>query len=117
MEETHLPDRLRRCERFSSYLEEFRDGIGATDYGATTVEVVEGLMRAAREAKESIVGVLDACSQFRIATMEENQRELDESYRLIANREEEVRKLITILNQGLDKVDEMLSSHGNVSIE
>jgi hypothetical protein len=117
MEETHLPDRLRKCERFYSYLEEFRDGIGATDYGASTVEVVEGLMRASREAKESIAGVLDACSQFRIATIEENQRELDESYRLIAGREEEVRKLITILSQGLDKVDEMLSSHGDVSME
>nr|MDO8097925.1 hypothetical protein [Candidatus Njordarchaeota archaeon] len=112
MEEMHIPDRLRKCEKFSSSLEEFRTEIGATDYGASTVEIVEGLMRAAREAKESIAGVLDACSQFRSATIEENQREMNEWYRLLVSREENVRKLITILSQGLDRVDELLISQG-----
>jgi hypothetical protein len=115
MEEIHIPDRLRKSQSFSSCLEEFREGIGTTDYGSSTVEIVEGLMRASREVKETIAGILDACSQFRSATIEESRREMNEWYALIVSREEDARKLITVISQGLDRVEELLAHKGNSS--
>jgi hypothetical protein len=110
MEERHLPDRLAKCEKFTSYLDEFRSDIGVTDSGAAVVEIVEGLMRAARETKESIAGVLDACGQFRIAAIEENTRELEEWYNVLVNREENIRRLITAISDGLGRISEMLGA-------
>ena len=108
MEETHLPDRLRKSEGFSTALTEFRDDIGVTDYGASTVEIVEGLMKASRQSTESISAVLDAVSQLRHAFVEENQGESKEWYTTIVNREEELRRLITVISEGLGKVDELV---------
>jgi len=108
MEEMHLPDRLRKSERFSTSLAEFRDAIGATDYGASTVEIVEGLMKASSQSTESIAAVLDAASQLRHAFVEENQGESKEWYMAIVDREEELRRLITIISEGLSKVDELV---------
>lgn len=110
MEEIHLPDRLAKCEKFAISLEEFRSDVGATDYGSSVVEIVEGLMRAARETKESIAGVLDACSQFRIAVIEENSRESEEWYNVLVMREENIRRLITAISEGLNKINEMLGN-------
>lgn len=108
MEEVYLPNRLAKCEKFTSYLDEFRGAIGATDYGSSIVEIVEGLMRAARETKDSIAGVLDACGQFRIAVLQENTRESGEWYDILVNREENIRRLITAISDGLNKINEML---------
>ena len=110
MEERYLPDRLAKCEKFSSYLDEFRSDIGTTDFGDAGVQIVEGLMRAARETRESIAGVLDACGQFRIAMMEENTRRSEEWYNVLVSREEDIRRLITAITEGLGKISEMLSA-------
>jgi hypothetical protein len=110
MEEVHLPDRLAKCEKFTSSLEEFRSDVGVTDYGSSVVEIVEGTMRAAKETKESIAGVLDASSQFRIAVIDENDRESEEWYNVLVTREENIRKLITAISEGLNKIDELLRS-------
>lgn len=110
MEEIYLPDRLAKCEKFTSSLEEFRSDVGVTDYGSSVVEIVEGTMRAAKETKESIAGVLDASSQFRIAVIDENARESEEWYNVLVTREENIRKLITAISEGLNKIDELLRS-------
>lgn len=103
--EQHLPDRLAKCDRFASALEDFRSGIGTTDYGDTVVEIAEGIIRATRETKEAIEGVLDACSQFRLAVREENDSESKEYYNLLVDREERIRKLITVISEGLSRIE------------
>jgi bacterioferritin (cytochrome b1) len=105
MEEQHLPDRLARCERFASALEDFRREIGVTDYGDTVVEMVEGIIRATRETREVIRGVLDACSQFRLAVKDENDSESKEYYNMLVDREEHIRKLITVISEGLNRIE------------
>jgi hypothetical protein len=110
MEEVHLPDRIAKCEKFASYLEEFRSDVGTTDYGSSVVEIVEGTMRAAKETKDSIAGVLDASSQFRSAVIDENAQESEEWYNVLVTREENIRRLITAISEGLNKIDEMLRS-------
>jgi len=108
MEQIILPERLAKCEKFTSYLDEFRSAIGATDYGSSVVEIVDGLTRAARDTRDSIAGVLDACGQFRIAALQENAKESGEWYNILVNREEDIRRLITVLSEGLNKIGEML---------
>jgi hypothetical protein len=110
MVEEYLPNRLAKCEKFTAYLDEFRSDVGATDYGASVVEIVEGLMRAARETKDSIAGVLDACGQFGNAVLQEDTRESEEWYTLLVNREENIRRLITAISDGLNKIGDMLRS-------
>jgi hypothetical protein len=105
MEEQHLPDRLAKCERFSSALEDFRSEIGATDYGDTVVEIADGIMRATRETREVIRGVLDACSQFRMAVRDEDDSQSKEYYNMLVDREEHIRKLITVISDGLNRIE------------
>jgi hypothetical protein len=110
MVEEYLPNRLAKCEKFTAYLDEFRSDVGATDYGSSVVEIVEGLTRAARETKDSIAGVLDACGQFGVAILQEETKESEEWYNLLIIREENIRRLITAISEGLNKISEMLKS-------
>jgi hypothetical protein len=105
MEEQHLPDRLAKCERFATALEDFRSQIGTTDYGDMVVEVAEGIIRATRETREAIRGVLDACSQFRLAVREEEDSQSKEYYDILVDREERIRKLITVISDGLNRIE------------
>jgi hypothetical protein len=105
MEERYLPDRLAKCEGFASALEDFRSEIGTTDYGEATVEVVEGIIRATRETRDAIRGVLDACSQFRLAVRDEDSSQSKEYYDLLVDREELIRRLITVIAEGLRRVE------------
>ena len=105
MEEQHLPDRLAKCERFATALEDFRSEIGTTDYGDIVVEITEGMMRATRETREVIRGVLDACSQFRMAVRDEDDSQSKEYYNMLVDREEHIRKLITVISDGLNRIE------------